>query len=189
MANGNNSGRGASMTIEEFNERYVGKNAPGWQWNSTSSSPAVRYSDVSYNPDTREISFHAQVTADGSVMDLDARGTMYSSDKKDLGINSLVGELEDTTGQVDILRFEIYNDSNNSRLYAILNSDRLPNNNGEPETPILLFYFLKGNELFLFETKIPFKMKAISVADDCHVGPLQGHVDGFWFQGIAKPGI
>lgn len=189
VANGINGGRGASMTVEEFNERYMGKNAPGWKWNATSNSPAVRYSDISYDPDTREISFHARVTIDGSVMDLDTRGTMYSSFKKDLGINSLVGELEDTAGQVDILRFEIYNDSDDSWLLAILNNNRLPVNNGEPETPLLLFYFLKDNELFLFETKIPFKMKAISVADDCQPGVLQGHVDGFWFQGIAKPGI
>ena len=174
-----NGNYGAVMTVEEFHELYVGEDAPCPEMEITKSSPTISYHSISYEPETRKLSFEAEITREDTVFNLKVIGTMYSSDKKDHGINSVVGDVQDSTGQVEVLRFEIYNDDDFSLLRAI--------NTDVPSTPVVLFYFLKENDLFLFETEIPVEMQRVAVADDCRVGVTEGHLDGFWFQSIVEP--
>lgn len=177
----------ASMTIAEFTNAYVGDTAAPASTSSTNENdsnsgdaPDIAYSGISYNTSTRVISFDAEITANGEVTAMSAEGTLYNSYKKDHGINSIVGDLQDTTGQYEILRFEIYNDNDLSKLYAV-------NTPETATTPVLLLYLLADNELYLFETAIPSEMSAITLPNTPDCKTNEGAIDGFWFENIVAP--
>lgn len=174
-----------SMTIEEFTDRYVGTPSESEADDAISSvnavgTPGIKYSHIFYDPETRKITFDAALSEGDEVSELNAEGILYSSYKADHGINSIVGDLEDTTGQYEILRFEIYNDNDLSFLYAI-------NTPETAATPTLLMYLLKGDKLYLLETSIPSAMSDIVVPNTPDCKTKEGNIDGFWFVDIIAP--
>lgn len=174
-----------TMTIDQFESRYVGANPSTDSVASVASATdvsvaSIEYGNIVYNPTSREISFDATVSEAGELTNFGAEGTLYSSYKADLGINSIVGALQDTTGQYEILRFEIYNDNDLSRLYAI-------NTPATASIPTLVMYLREGEKLYLFETAIPSEMAAIVVPNTPECKTTEGSVDGFWFQEIVDP--
>lgn len=176
-----------SMTIEEFTNRYVGTPSVAEADNAISSvntaiTPRIKYSNIFYDPVTRKITFDATLSEGNEVSEFNAEGILYSSYKADHGINSIVGDLEDTTGQYEILRFEIYNDNDLSYLYAI-------NTPETAATPTLLMYLLKGDELYLFETSIPSTMSNIVVPNTPDCKTTEGAIDGFWFENMIEPTV
>lgn len=176
-----------SMTIAEFEAQYVGGNSSATSVASATNSddisaPSIDYNNIVYNHANRGISFNATINQDGQMTNFEAEGTLYSSYKADHGINSIVGDLRDTTGQYEILRFEIYNDNDLSYLYAI--------NTPETEsTPTLIMYLREGEKLYLFETPIPDEMTTIVVPNSPDCKTTEGAVDGFWFQEFVAPKV
>lgn len=176
-----------SMTVDTFIERYV-NNIPSeidcvaTANTSSVEKPSIEYSNIVYDPSTRELSFEATITSNGTATDFSAEGTLYSSYKADYGTNSIVGDLKDRTNQYDILRFEIYNDTDLSRLYGI-------NTPSTATTPTLILYLLDGNNLFLFETQIPSEMSTIAIPNIPANKTEEGAIDGFWFQELVAPTI
>lgn len=186
FATGRDEGpKSTSMMIEEFDARYVGDNpltarvAFSMDTNDT-SSPSIDYNNIAYDPSNREISFNATINKDGELTSFAAEGILYSSYKADYGINSVVGDLRDTTEQYEILRFEIYNDNDLSMLYAI-------NTPKTATTPTLVLYLRAGDELYLFETAIPSEMSTITLPNTPDCKTTEGALDGFWFESIVAP--
>ena len=184
MGNTAAAGNGAAMTVSEFNQKYVGENNRNGRsvpnLISEDDVVTVEYGDVRYTPETRNIQFGATITRNGLVSEIELDGTLYSSYKKDSGINSIVGKLTDNTGRFDVLRFEIYNDTDTSMLYAL-------NTDADYNRPVLLLYLLDGEELYIFETEIPEAMTQITIANTVENKTTEGAVDGFWFENIAQP--
>lgn len=180
------AGNGTAMTVREFNQTYVGENNRngGDMSNAISENDVltIEYGDIIYTPETRNIQFGGIITRNGLVSEIELGGTLYNSYKKDSGINSIVGKLTDNTGRFDVLRFEIYNDTDTSMLYAL-------NTKANHNKPVLLLYLLDGEELYIFETEIPEAMAQITVADTEENKTTEGVVDGFWFQDIVTPQI
>lgn len=177
--------KNSSMSIAEFTNTYVGdtistESSSSVDAKDVGTAPNIIYRNISYDDITHEISFDVEIGENDRVTELHAEGPLYNSYKKEHGINSIVGDLMDTTDQYDILRFEIYNDNDLSRLYAI-------NTPKTAATPTLLMYLLADGKLYFFETAIPDEMKAITLPNTADCQTTEGAIDGFWFENIVDP--
>ncbi len=132
---------------------------------SSSSSPKLTIGSVSYATDSRALTRSANIVNQGVSKPLSLTGNLYNSYKRLDGVNSVVGILEDTTGNYNVLLFNIYNSTEKSDFNIY--SDMI----GTPHLKLYLTDALTGDMLF-FELDIPSELALISIdASDENICP------------------
>lgn len=116
------------------------------------------------------IVFSAQIIQDKESKTLSAVGKLFHSFKMQNGINSIVGELQDSSGNFDVLHFEIYNSDGMDFFYAT---------EAFRAKPHLKVYLqeIETKKILLFELDIPEELQDIVVTREDHA---DSSADGAW---------
>lgn len=124
-----------------------------------------------------ELGFTANVNYNNQIKELAAQGRLYKSYKqREKLINSIVGDLQDSNNNFDILLFEIYQDKAEDKMIV---NPKLKN------SPHLKIYLKdRQNNVLLFEFDLPKELKNIVINHDDRIDSTK---DGFWFINVIQP--
>lgn len=116
------------------------------------------------------IIFSAKIIQNKESKTLSAEGKLFHSFKMQNGINSIVGELQDSSGNFDILHFEIYNSDVLDFFYATETFK------AQPHLKVYL-QEVETKKILLFESEIPEELQDIVVTREDHADTS---ADGAW---------
>ncbi len=163
---------GGSYSTTEFSDKF----------GDTPSTllPANEQSDIDRTQTTLQVN-HIAVTGDvidysativeqGAFHSLNATGRLYNSFKAQNGINSIVGVLTDSSGNYEVLHFEIYNDVEEDFFYCD-EAWRF-----KPHLKVYLRSLITDN-ILLFEMAIPKELNLITIDSPEHA---EASFDGAW---------
>lgn len=167
---------GIALSQEAFAQRYGSYSSANTSNSVTTVTDTQTYTNTSITVESATVN-GTQVTVLASVMVgntrnlLVASGTLYNSIKTQHGTNSIVGVLNDSMGNYNILHFEIYNDTSEDIFYS---------NEEWRGTPHLKIYLQSksDNSILLFETAIPTALSNLSIQSDEQALYIY---DGGWF--------
>ncbi|QNU66511.1 hypothetical protein EHE19_016875 [Ruminiclostridium herbifermentans] len=168
--------KGIALSVEDFNKAMTGPESERQPKESCSSYKTVDLQIKNLNLNGSTISFDANAKYSGEKSDISASGSLYAGFKAQNGMNSIVGNLEDLTGNFKILLFEIFNDSSKDNLLV---------KNEINEKPHLKMYLLDSNkDILFFEIELPKVLEQLN-ANAFSEGDSKN--DLYWFTELAKP--
>lgn len=169
--------KGIALSVDDFNKSMVGPVSERLPIESCGSYKNVDLQINSMNLNDGTISLDANVKYSGVDSNLSASGKLNASYNAQKGVNSVVADLEDSTGNFKILLFNVFNDTSKDDFLLVRNDLN--------EKPHLKMYLLDSNgNILFFEIELPKELeqldaKAFSDGDSAH--------DLYWFTDIAKP--
>lgn len=122
------------------------------------------------------ITIDAFVSYNNQTFPLKAEGILYNGYKTEKGLNSIVADMNDVSGNFEILLFEIFNDTadNNLLIDPTLNT-----------SPHIKIYLLDNNRnVVLIETELPEQLQELKLDTD---EVCDSNKDMFWFFGLVEP--
>lgn len=166
------SADGVALTQTEFSQKYATteradllQTASAQTLNKT--APAIDI--VSAVVNGSQITFVANITADGESKQLLASGPLYKGYVQEIGSNSVVGALEDQNENFKVIWFNIYNDTTDALFYSDSTWYLRPH--------LKVYLEDSSGELFLFETEIPKSLLSVTPLEEF----APSHLDCFWF--------
>lgn len=166
--------KGLALPIEEFNSLYGKPTSNLEEITSIDENATIKIQNIQINDN--QISLSAIVNYNNQNKTLEATGELYNSYKQEDSINSIVGDLKDTSGNFEIKLFDIYNDTAKDKMIVNYSLENLPH---------LKVYLSDHQEnIILFETSLPEDLEQISVNNN---DKIDTEKDFFWFNDVIAP--
>ncbi|MNJ44389.1 hypothetical protein D3C77_394390 [compost metagenome] len=162
------------MSIERFNQLYGRPSSSSDTISNIEKNATISLENIQLQGDV--LNFNAIINYNNTEKGLAASGNLYKSYKQDNSINSVVGDLEDSTHNFNVLLFDIYNDSS---------EDKVITNKKYENSPHLKIY-LKDQEgnILLFEVDVPKELESVEVSTNDRIDTEK---DFFWFISVIQP--
>ena len=176
---------GVTMSTERFNQLYgessAEKSPASYKMLSRSiSSPASQLQIHSIQlAEDNTLTLTASVLYGGKVKELNMTGVLCNSEKQKLyQVDSVVGYMTDTSGNFEVLLFDLYRSEDEDLMLADSTLNYQPH--------MKLYLQDEAGELVLFETEIPSALQNLTIEGDEH---CHSSKDALWFTNVIVPTV
>ncbi|WP_405157551.1 hypothetical protein [Paenibacillus sp. FSL H8-0283] len=166
--------QGLALPIDRFNVLYGKPTSDPEEITSIEKNASIQIQNIQITGN--QLSLSAIVDYNNQSKTLEATGELYNSYKQQDSINSIVGDLQDQSGNFEIKLFDVYNDTSEEKMIADYSLQNKPH---------LKTYLTdhQGN-IILFETPLPKDLERVSVSNN---EKIDTEKDFFWFNDIITP--
>lgn len=165
---------GLKVSFEEFNKLYGQPNSTDNVFFEVEKNIQFTFDDINVMKD--QIKFSATLITEGEKSQIFINGELFNSYKQTEGINSIVGDLKEETGEYKVVLFEIFNASEYSK--------SITNENFSNSPHIKLYLTDNFNNIYIIETQIPSELKDIQILK---TEKISTDKDFFWFINVLQP--
>lgn len=165
---------GLKVSLEDFNHFYGTPNSRDDVFFEADKNIQFSFNNINIVKD--QINFSGTMINESEKSEISISGELFQGYKQAEGVDSIVGDLREESGEYKIVLFEIYNAREYSKSITSQSFSYTPH--------IKLYFTDKNQNIYLVETEIPTELNDIQIQKSEKISTDK---DFFWFMNVLQP--